>query len=68
MIFSAGLTNLVRSGRVNWQGLMAGIHRLLAPDGILFLGSTEQPADPIRWTSVLAADTCYFRPRESAWR
>jgi chemotaxis protein methyltransferase CheR len=40
--------------------LLAGIHRLLAPDGILFLGSSEQPADPSIWTSVLAGGTCYF--------
>ena len=26
--------------------LLAGIHKVLAPDGILFLGSSEQPADP----------------------
>jgi chemotaxis protein methyltransferase CheR len=43
--------------------LLAGVHRLLAPDGILFLGSSEQPADPSIWTSVLAGGTCYFRPR-----
>jgi chemotaxis protein methyltransferase CheR len=44
--------------------LLAGIHRLLAPDGILFLGSSEQPADPSIWTAVLAGGTCYFRPRK----
>jgi chemotaxis protein methyltransferase CheR len=44
--------------------LLAGIHRLLAPDGILFLGSSEQPADPSIWTSVLAGGTCYFKPRQ----
>ena len=43
--------------------LMAGIHHLLAPDGILFLGSSEQPADLSIWTPVLAGGTCYFRPR-----
>ncbi|MGC1463288.1 MAG: protein-glutamate O-methyltransferase CheR [Terracidiphilus sp.] len=43
--------------------LLAGIHRLLAPDGILFLGSSEQPANPSIWTSVLAGGTCYFKPR-----
>jgi chemotaxis protein methyltransferase CheR len=43
--------------------LMAGIHKILAPDGILFLGSSEQPADPSIWTSVLAGGTCYFRPK-----
>ena len=41
--------------------LLAGIHKLLAPDGILFLGSSEQPADPSIWTPVLAGGTCYFR-------
>ena len=44
--------------------LLAGIHRLLAPDGILFLGSTEQPADSSLWTSALAGGTCYFKPRQ----
>ena len=44
--------------------LLAGIHRVLAPDGILFLGSSEQPADPSIWTAVLAGGTCYFRPKQ----
>ncbi|MGD0683303.1 MAG: protein-glutamate O-methyltransferase CheR [Terracidiphilus sp.] len=44
--------------------LLAGIHRVLAPDGILFLGSSEQPADPSIWTPVLAGGTCHFRPRQ----
>jgi chemotaxis protein methyltransferase CheR len=44
--------------------LLAGIHRLLEPDGILFLGSSEQPADPSIWTAVLAGGTCHFRPRQ----
>jgi chemotaxis protein methyltransferase CheR len=43
--------------------LLAGIHRVLAPDGILFLGSSEQPADLSLWTPVLEGGTCYFRPR-----
>ena len=43
--------------------LLAGIHRLLAPDGVLFLGSSEQPADPSLWTSILAGGTCHFTPR-----
>ncbi|HUB30882.1 MAG TPA: protein-glutamate O-methyltransferase CheR [Terracidiphilus sp.] len=45
--------------------LMAGIHQLLAPDGVLFLGSAEQPADSSLWTAVLAGGTCHFRPRNS---
>ena len=44
------------------KNLLSGIHRLLAPDGILFLGSSEQPADPSLWTPVLAGGTCYFKP------
>lgn len=44
--------------------LLEGIHRLLAPDGILFLGASEQPADPSIWTSELAGGTCHFRPRQ----
>ncbi|HEX3893586.1 MAG TPA: protein-glutamate O-methyltransferase CheR [Terracidiphilus sp.] len=43
--------------------LLASIHRLLAPDGVLFLGSAEQPADPMIWNAVLAGGTCHFRPR-----
>jgi chemotaxis protein methyltransferase CheR len=46
--------------------LLAHIHRLLAPDGVLFLGSSEQPADPSIWTPVLAGGTCYFRPRKAS--
>ena len=43
--------------------LLAGMHRMLAPDGILFLGSSEQPADLSLWTPVLASGACYYRPR-----
>jgi chemotaxis protein methyltransferase CheR len=46
------------------RALLAGIHRLLAPDGVLFLGSSEQPADPSLWTTVLAGGTCHFKPRK----
>jgi chemotaxis protein methyltransferase CheR len=45
------------------RGLLASIHRLLAPDGVLFLGSSEQPADSSIWTPLLAGGTCYFKPR-----
>jgi chemotaxis protein methyltransferase CheR len=45
------------------KALLAGMHRLLPRDGILFLGSTEQPADPSLWIPVLTGGTCYFRPR-----
>ena len=46
--------------------LLSNVHRLLAPDGILFLGASEQPADPTLWTPTLAGGTCYFRPRPAA--
>ncbi len=45
--------------------LLQNVYRLLAPDGILFLGSSEQPADPSLWTPTLAGGTCYFRPRRT---
>jgi chemotaxis protein methyltransferase CheR len=43
--------------------LLAGIHRLLLPDGMLFLGASEQPADPSLWQSIVTDGACYFRPR-----
>ncbi|HTW81134.1 MAG TPA: protein-glutamate O-methyltransferase CheR [Terracidiphilus sp.] len=43
--------------------LLAYVHRLLAPDGVLFLGSSEQPADPSIWTPLLAGGACYYKPR-----
>jgi chemotaxis protein methyltransferase CheR len=46
------------------RALLAGIHRMLAPDGVLFLGSSEQPAEPALWTAVLAGGTCHFLPRQ----
>jgi chemotaxis protein methyltransferase CheR len=46
--------------------LLANIHRLLSPDGVLFLGSSEQPADSSLWTSSLAGGTCHFRPASPA--
>ena len=45
--------------------LLENIHRVLEPDGILFLGSSEQPADPSLWTAILAGGTCYFRKAAS---
>jgi chemotaxis protein methyltransferase CheR len=43
--------------------LLAGVHRLLAADGILFLGSAEQPPESGLWKAVLAGGTCHYRPR-----
>jgi chemotaxis protein methyltransferase CheR len=45
------------------RALLSEVHRLLAPDGVLFLGSTEQPADPSLWKATLAGGTCHFKPR-----
>jgi chemotaxis protein methyltransferase CheR len=46
------------------KALLAKVHKVLTPDGVLFLGSSEQPADATIWTSVLAGGTCHFRPRQ----
>jgi len=43
------------------ETLLARIHRVLEPDGILFLGSSEQPAVASLWTAHLAGGTCYFK-------
>ncbi len=43
--------------------LLADIHHLLEPDGILFLGASEQPADLSLWTPVLAGGTSYYRKK-----
>ena len=47
------------------RDLMRNVHRLLAPDGVLMLGSTEQPPEDGMWQSVLAGGTCYFRPKST---
>jgi chemotaxis protein methyltransferase CheR len=44
--------------------VLAEAHRLLAPDGFLFLGSSEQPVDMSFWTPVLAGGTCYYTPKQ----
>jgi chemotaxis protein methyltransferase CheR len=41
--------------------LMSQIHQVVAADGFLLLGSSEQ-ADSSLWTSVLAGGTCYYKP------
>lgn len=51
-------------GQDTRKTLLEGIHRLLPQDGLLFLGSSEQPAEPSLWKAVLAGGTCYFRPRK----
>jgi chemotaxis protein methyltransferase CheR len=46
------------------RALMAGMHRLIAADGALFLGSAEQPEELSIWKPELAEGTCYFKPRQ----
>jgi chemotaxis protein methyltransferase CheR len=46
------------------RAVLAGIKGVLAPDGCLFLGSTEQPGDPSLWTPVLSDGTCYYQPNK----
>ena len=41
--------------------LLRGIHRLLAADGALFLGASEQPADPSLWKVHLGGGTCHYQ-------
>src|ERR1700743_351636 len=43
--------------------VLAETHRLLAPDGTLFLGSSEQPADMSLWNPVLEGGTSYYTPK-----
>jgi len=43
--------------------VMGQTHRLLARDGALFLGSSEQPVDTSRWTPVFSGGTSYFGRR-----
>jgi chemotaxis protein methyltransferase CheR len=46
------------------RAVMSEVHRVLAPDGFLFLGASEQPADMSLWTPVIAGGTCYYRPKQ----
>jgi len=45
--------------------LLQNIHRVLGPDGVLLLGSSEQPTDPSLWTPVLSSGACYYAPRKA---
>lgn len=44
--------------------VMAEVHRLLAPDGVLILGATEQPAEMSMWRPEISGGACFFRPRQ----
>ena len=42
--------------------VMAQVHRLLAPDGVLIMGASEQPADREMWRPDIVKGACFFRP------
>lgn len=44
------------------RAVMAEVHRLLAPDGVLIMGATEQPPEKSGWKPAIAGGACYFRP------
>jgi chemotaxis protein methyltransferase CheR len=46
--------------------LLTNVHHLLAADGILVLGSSEQPPDTALWAPNLAGGTSYYRPRQAS--
>ena len=45
--------------------LLQQVHSVLAPDGVLVLGSTEQPPEMSLWQSSIAGGTTYYRPRST---
>lgn len=44
------------------RDLLMNMHRILAPDGFLILGSSEQPDSSSHFQPVLAHNTCYYKP------
>lgn len=42
--------------------LLERVRRILTPDGVLLLGSAEQPAEMSSWRACLAGGTCFYRP------
>jgi chemotaxis protein methyltransferase CheR len=47
--------------------LLQNVHRILAPDGFLILGSSEQPELPAHFQTVVANNTCYYKPIAQRW-
>ena len=58
---------LYLSPETRWA-LLESLHGVIAPDGVLLLGASEQAADSTRWIPVLAGGTCYYRPKEAVNR
>lgn len=46
------------------KAVAAEMHRLLAPDGVLVMGATEQPPDMSMWRAEIRRGACVFRPKE----
>lgn len=44
------------------QRLLRNLHRVLAPDGFLILGSSEQPELPGHFQAVVQHNGCYYKP------
>jgi len=42
--------------------VLQNVHNMLAPDGFLVLGSSEQPGMPTHWQAVLSRKACYYKP------
>lgn len=45
------------------RSVMAEVHRLLAPDGVLIMGATEQPPEMEMWRAEIRGGACVFRRR-----
>ena len=45
------------------RAVLETVHKMLAPDGVMFMGSSEQPPDMSPWKVELAGGTCVYRPR-----
>ena len=48
------------------QAVMAEVHRLLEPDGVLIMGASEQPPEMQMWKPEIVRGACCFRPVK--WR
>lgn len=44
------------------ERLLLNLHRVLASDGFLILGSSEQPCLPGHFQPVLSQNTCFYKP------
>jgi chemotaxis methyl-accepting protein methylase len=42
--------------------VLLGMHRALTPDGVLFLGLSEQPRMDSHWQTMLTPKTVWYKP------